>query len=51
MSQYFDKDFLKFLLGFAAIIIISLIIAAALRAYQDKKSALPAVQTSAPMQP
>lgn len=52
MLQYFDKDFLKFLLGFAAIIIISLIVVAALRAYQDKnKPTAPAIQTAATNEP
>ena len=53
MSQYFDKDFLKFLLGFAAIIIISLIVVATLRQYQaeNAKPALPTVQTAATTQP
>lgn len=37
MSQYFDKSFLKFLLGFVAIVIISLVIVAILRNYQDGK--------------
>jgi hypothetical protein len=36
MSQYFDKDFFKFLIGFAAIIIISLVIMAVLREYEVK---------------
>jgi hypothetical protein len=52
MSQYFDKDFLKFLLGFAAIIFISLIIVAAIRANQEKIKSVPdTVQTAATTQP
>ena len=53
MSQYFDKDFLKFLLGFAAIIIISLIIVATLREYQagKTKSVPETTQTAATTQP
>lgn len=37
MSQYFDKDFFKFLIGFVAIIIISLTVVALLRNYQAKE--------------
>jgi hypothetical protein len=52
MSQYFDKNFLKFLLGFTAIIIITLIIIAVLEKYQSKEQqTLPAVQTAATNQP
>ncbi len=36
MSQYFDKDFLKFFLGFIAIISISLVIIFATRFYEEK---------------
>ena len=51
MSQYLTKDFLKFLLGFVSIIFISLIIVAALRAYQDKKNPEnPSSQTAVPTQ-
>ena len=39
MSQYFDKDFFKFLLGFVAIIALSLIIILVARTYQDKSEA------------
>ena len=35
MSQYFDKDFFKFLLGFVAIITFSLIIILIARTYED----------------
>ncbi len=35
MSNYFDKDFWKFLMGFIAIICTSLIILFASRLYQD----------------
>ncbi len=53
MSQYFDKDFLKFLLGFVAIIFISLIITAVLKKYQDGKQmpTLPSIQTAATGKP
>ena len=34
MSQYFDKDFFKFLLGFAAIILISCAVILATKVYQ-----------------
>jgi predicted ferric reductase len=34
MSKYFDKDFFKFFLGFAAIISLSLIMIVAVRMYQ-----------------
>jgi hypothetical protein len=53
MSQYFDKDFLKFLLGFVAIIFISLIIIAVMKKYQDggEKPALPSIQTAATTKP
>ena len=39
MSQYFDKDFFKFFLGFIAIISLSLIIILAARSYEDKSKA------------
>lgn len=52
MTQYFDKDFLKFLLGFASIVIISLIIVAALREYQSKREPeSPSVQTATTAKP
>ena len=53
MSQYLDKDFLKFLLGFAAILIISLVVVATLKKYQDGKAqpVSPTVQTAATTQP
>ena len=38
MSQYFDKDFLKFLIGFAAIIAISCIMILAVRLYGTEKT-------------
>ncbi len=37
MSQYFDKDFFKFFLRFAAIVSLSLIIILAARMYQDRQ--------------
>ncbi len=36
MSQYFDKDFLKFFLGFISIISISLLIIIATKQYADR---------------
>lgn len=36
MSQYFDRDFFKFFLGFAAIISVSLLIIIAARVYQER---------------
>jgi hypothetical protein len=53
MSQYLDKDFLKFLLGFVAIIFISLIVVATLRGLEDgkTKSVPETVQTAATTQP
>ena len=39
MSQYFDKNFIKFFLGFAAIISVSLMIIFATRFYEKKSSA------------
>jgi len=53
MSQYIDKDFLKFLLGFAAIIFISLIVVATLKKNQVGKTqpVSPVVQTAATTQP
>ena len=36
MSNYFDKDFFKFLLGFVAIIAISLVIILGTEFYQNK---------------
>ena len=38
MSQYFDKDFFKFLLGFVAIIIVSCLVILLTRIYQDQKT-------------
>ena len=35
MSQYFDKDFFKFLLGFMAIILLSIVIIIATRLYES----------------
>lgn len=37
MSQYFDKDFFKFLLGFVLIIIISCVCILAVRMYQAQR--------------
>jgi hypothetical protein len=53
MSQYLDKDFLKFLLGFVAIIFISLIIIAVMKKYQDRGETptLPSIQTAATTKP
>jgi hypothetical protein len=53
MSQYLDKDFLKFLLGFVAIIFISLIVTAVIKKYQDgsEKPTLPSIQTAATTKP
>lgn len=42
MSKYFDKDFFKFFLGFAAIISLSLMVILATRIYQEKASTQPA---------
>ena len=36
MSQYFDKDFLKFLVGFVSILIIVIVFTAFLREYESK---------------
>jgi len=36
MSQYFDKDFWRFLMGFIAIICTSIIILLASRLYQEE---------------
>jgi hypothetical protein len=36
MSQYFDKDFFKFFLGFVSIISISIIIIFVTRVYQEE---------------
>ena len=36
MSDYFDKDFFKFFLGFAAIISLSLVVIFATRFYEEK---------------
>lgn len=36
MSKYFDKDFLKFFLGFVAIIAFSLILIIVSKLYQDR---------------
>jgi hypothetical protein len=36
MIKYFDKDFFKFLLGFIAIIALSLVIILAAKSYQVK---------------
>jgi len=38
MSQYFDKDFFKFFLRFAAILSVSIIIIIAARLYQTQSS-------------
>jgi hypothetical protein len=35
MSQYFDKDFFKFLLGFVAIILLSCVVILAARLYES----------------
>jgi len=53
MSQYLDKDFLKFLLGFVAIVFISLIVVATLKKNQAGKAqpVSPVVQTAATTQP
>jgi len=50
MSQYFDKDFFKFLLGFVAIILVSLITLAYSKFYQSNEegSPLQAIQTATP---
>ncbi len=46
MSEYFDKDFLKFFLGFVSIISISLIIILGARVYQKEHTPIPVhVQT------
>lgn len=37
MSKYFDKDFFKFFLRFAAILSLSIIIIIAARLYQDRE--------------
>ena len=39
MSKYFDKDFFKFLLGFAVIVTISLVVILATRMYEEKSKA------------
>ena len=36
MSQYFDKDFFKLLLGFMAIVSVSLIIIIATKLYEER---------------
>ena len=36
MSRYFDEDFFKFLMGFIAIIALSLIIVLATRMYKEQ---------------
>jgi hypothetical protein len=38
MSQYFDKDFVKFFLGFVAIISVSLLIIVATKLYEQNKN-------------
>jgi hypothetical protein len=43
MSEYFDQDFLKFFLGFVAIIALSLIVILIAQNYQGK----PKTQTAA----
>lgn len=51
MSQYFDKDFFKFLIGFVSILIISLVFVTFLREYETKskiKSTTPRVYTATP---
>lgn len=37
MSQYFDSDFFKFLLGFLAIIIISVVVILFFQEYRNKE--------------
>ena len=48
MSQYFDKDFFKFFLGFVAIISVSLMVIFATRFYEEKAkvSAANMIQTT-----
>ena len=36
MSQYFDKDFLKFFLGFVSIVLLSLVIIIIAQSYKSK---------------
>ncbi len=38
MSKYFDKDFFRFFLGFAAIVSVSLMIIVATRMYQERSA-------------
>ncbi len=38
MLKYFDKDFLKFFLGFAAIISVSLMIIVVTRVFQERSN-------------
>lgn len=38
MTKYFDKDFFKFFLGFAAIISVSLMIIIAARLYEERSN-------------
>ena len=45
MSQYFDKDFFKFLLGFMSIVVISLVIVAVLKDYQTRSRIKPTTPT------
>jgi hypothetical protein len=37
MTDYFDKDFFKFLMGFAAIILLSCVLIIAARLYQSEQ--------------
>ena len=46
MSEYFDKDFFKFLLGFFVIIALSLIIILGTRTYQKNSQAGPTTSQS-----
>ncbi len=39
MSQYFDRDFFRFFLGFIAILAASLVILLATRIYQESSTA------------
>jgi hypothetical protein len=51
MRQCFDKDFLKFLISFIAVVVISLVFAAILRDYEvgsNPKSDAPRVYTATP---
>jgi hypothetical protein len=42
MSQYFDKDFWKFFLGFIAIVVLSLMIIIATKLYEKDQENNPA---------